>query len=62
MICSIMDFVQPYGLVHCPFGQASMMGISSGLPYTVAEELNTMFFTPTSRITFRSVSVPDILF
>ena len=34
-----MDFVQPYGLVHCPFGHSSVIGMIAGSPYTVAEEL-----------------------
>ena len=41
-----MDFVQPYGLVHCPFGQFSVIGISAGSPYTVAEEEKMMFLHP----------------
>ena len=40
-ICSSMLLVWPYGLVIWPFGQSSVIGIVSGLPYTVAEELNT---------------------
>ena len=35
-----MDFVQPYGFVHCPFGHSSVIGICAGSPYTVAEEEN----------------------
>ncbi len=44
-ICSIMSFVWPYGL-SAPSGMSSVIGIFSAMPYTVADELNTIFFTP----------------
>ena len=44
--CSSIHLVQPYGLVAVPFGQFSVIGISAGEPYTVAEELKIMFLTP----------------
>ena len=44
-ICSINNFEVPYGLVVPPVLQSSVRGILSGVPYTVADELNTNFFT-----------------
>ena len=41
-ICSIINFVLPYGLV-VDKGKSSFIGTVFGLPYTVAEELNTIF-------------------
>ena len=44
-ISSIISLVVPYGLVVPPVLQSSVRGILSGVPYTVADELNTNFFT-----------------
>ena len=61
-ICSSIDFVQPYGFVHCPLGHFSVIGISAGSPYTVADELKIIFFTPCLRITSHIANVPEMLF
>jgi len=37
------------------------MGTEAGSPYTVAEELNTMFFTPWSAMAFTRFRVPVTL-
>ena len=57
-----MDFVHPYGFVHCPFGHSSVIGIIAGSPYTVADEEKIMFFTLCFLITSTSVKVPAMLF
>ena len=36
-ICSINNLLVPYGLVVPPVLHSSVIGITSGLPYTVAE-------------------------
>ena len=59
--CSSMLFVQPYGLVGVPFGHSSVIGICAGLPYTVAEELKMMFFTPWFLISSQRIRVPVML-
>ena len=56
-----MLFVWPYGLVIFPFGQSSVIGTNAGSPYTVAEELKMIFFTPWFLITSHRTSVPVIL-
>src|SRR5699024_6543386 len=61
-ICSSIHFVHPYGFVQVPFGHSSVIGINAGSPYTVAEELKMLFFTPWFLITSQSVIVPPILF
>ena len=61
-ICSINNLLVPYGLVVPPVLHSSVIGITSGLPYTVAEELNTNFLTLFALITSNNVNVPEILF
>ena len=59
-ISSIMYLVRPYGLLTSPVFIFSLYG---GLfsPYTVADELNIIFFTPCLDIISQSVTVPDTL-
>ena len=61
-ICSINNFVVPYGFVVPPILQSSVKGILSGSPYTVADELNINFFTLYFLIVSNSTIAPDILF
>jgi hypothetical protein len=51
------SLVRPYGFMQPSFAD-SVMGTSSGMPYTVHELENTMFFRPALRIAFKSVIVP----
>ena len=48
-----MNFVQPYGFVH-QRGASSLIG-TFGMPYTVADELNTMCRTSNSFMHSKSV-------
>ena len=59
-ICSIISFVLPYGFV-VDNGNSSFIGSSFGLPYTVAEELNTNFLQLYFFINFSNTNVPVIL-
>ena len=45
-----------------PFGQFSVMGISAGLPYTVAEDEKMKFLQPLLRMAFNSTNVAFMLF
>ena len=44
-------------MVVPPVGKSSRMGTEAGSPYTVAEEENTKFFTPWSRMTLSIMRV-----
>ena len=46
-----------YAVIHF-----SVIGISAGSPYTVADELKIIFFTPCLRITSHIANVPEMLF
>ena len=56
-IRSITSFVSPSGFV-VESGKSSRIGTLSGLPYTVAEELNTISLTLCFAITSQSINVP----
>src|SRR6056297_1345940 len=60
-ICSIVSFVCPYGFV-AESSDVSVRGDSEGFPYTVADELNTIRFTPCLFITLQRLIVPVTLF
>ena len=55
-----MSLVSPYGLV-ARVAESSRMGSTSGLPYTVALELNTTRFTSWARMAVHSVRRPPML-
>ena len=56
-IRSIISFVSPYGLV-VDRGKSSLIGTDFGVPYTVADELKTILFTPCLSIQSRRLKVP----
>ena len=55
------NFDVPYGFVVPPVLQSSVSGILSGSPYTVADELNTNFFTPYFCIVSNNTRHPEML-
>lgn len=58
---SIISFERPYGFVVLS-GKDSSIGVRSGIPYTVTDELKTMRFTSNACMTSRSKVVPTTLF
>lgn len=62
-ISSTKYFDFPYGFVQpCPVGCSSVIGRNCGVPYTVADDENTNFFTLFDDITSKSVLEPVMLF
>ena len=59
-ICSIINFVLPYGFV-VDKGKSSLIGTVFGFPYTVAEELKTIFLQLYFFISSNNTKVPVIL-
>src|SRR6185436_9552345 len=57
---STASFVQPYGLVGAT-AASSVIGTSTGLPYTAAVELNTRRETPAARTASSRASEPTTL-
>ena len=56
------SLVLPYGFVALAVGIVSENGTLFSIPYTVADELNTILFTPYFLITSHKTKVPLILF